>query len=297
MAGKEVNRDADLTEDERHAIAHARYQVERATPDKPECAFDYELVRDLLRVIDRQAASVKGEDAQDEAPVAWQWLSSSGWITLLAQTNIRALQESGYKLRPLYTSPPAVTGREELERVKANHRDVVAVKRSTDARLRIALSALQKIYDESCEDNISLIAGEAFNKATDRSLPVEQGRADLMFLRNDIQRHIFDGHARDISPYDVATNILLFIQAALSQAPASDVQTSWQPIETAPLWQPMPAPPRSSTGTAPSLCQVCGEAAPLRCGPSRFGDQTWACERCWNPDGGVVPSAHQGGAT
>jgi hypothetical protein len=42
-----------MRESERHAIAHARYQAEQATPEKPDCCFDYELVKDLLRVIDR----------------------------------------------------------------------------------------------------------------------------------------------------------------------------------------------------------------------------------------------------
>lgn len=34
--------------------------------------------------------------------------------------------------------------------------------------------------------------------------------------------------------------------------------------------------------TAP--CQCCGEVAKLICGPSRFGEETWACDECWNPD-------------
>lgn len=41
------------SEEERHAVGHARYQVERATPDNPEVAFDYTLVATLLRLIDR----------------------------------------------------------------------------------------------------------------------------------------------------------------------------------------------------------------------------------------------------
>lgn len=35
------------------------------------------------------------------------------------------------------------------------------------------------------------------------------------------------------------------------------------------------------TGEAP--CQLCGEVAPLTCGPSRFGPETLACDQCWNP--------------
>jgi hypothetical protein len=44
-----------LSEQERHAVAHARYQVEHATPDNPECCFDYELVRTLIEIIDRNS--------------------------------------------------------------------------------------------------------------------------------------------------------------------------------------------------------------------------------------------------
>lgn len=47
---------AIMSEAERHAIAHARHQVERATPEKPDCCFDFDLVKDLLRVIDRAIA-------------------------------------------------------------------------------------------------------------------------------------------------------------------------------------------------------------------------------------------------
>jgi hypothetical protein len=39
--------------EEQHAYHHARFQVDRATPDNPECVFDYELVATLLRIIDR----------------------------------------------------------------------------------------------------------------------------------------------------------------------------------------------------------------------------------------------------
>lgn len=43
-------------------------------------------------------------------------------------------------------------------------------------------------------------------------------------------------------------------------------------------------------------CQLCGEVAPLRCGPSRFGSETWACEACWNPqETSSISSTHQPG--
>ena len=44
---------AGLSEEERHAVEHARYQVEHATPDNPECGFDFDLVKDLICAIDR----------------------------------------------------------------------------------------------------------------------------------------------------------------------------------------------------------------------------------------------------
>lgn len=31
------------------------------------------------------------------------------------------------------------------------------------------------------------------------------------------------------------------------------------------------------------ICEVCGSVAPLFCGPSRFGEKTWACDDCWHP--------------
>lgn len=42
-----------LSRDEKHAIGHAEYLVERATPDEPEVSFDYTLVQSLLGVIKR----------------------------------------------------------------------------------------------------------------------------------------------------------------------------------------------------------------------------------------------------
>lgn len=38
-----------------------------------------------------------------------------------------------------------------------------------------------------------------------------------------------------------------------------------------------------STMDKPTKCQCCGEEAELTCGPSRFGEETWACSECWNP--------------
>jgi hypothetical protein len=30
-------------------------------------------------------------------------------------------------------------------------------------------------------------------------------------------------------------------------------------------------------------CQCCSTVTHLICGPSRFGEETWACDECWNP--------------
>src|SRR6185312_5753149 len=67
---------------------------------------------------------------------------------------------------------------EVAARWKANHKDAVQTKRGTDARLKVALAALQQIYDvcrdnrgETCNHRMALdfvdqLAGAAFDKAT-----------------------------------------------------------------------------------------------------------------------------------
>ena len=50
-----------LSEEERHAVEHARYQVQHASPDNPDCHFDYGLVLDLVRAIDRAYALTRPE--------------------------------------------------------------------------------------------------------------------------------------------------------------------------------------------------------------------------------------------
>jgi hypothetical protein len=42
-----------LSRDERHAVEHARHQVDQASTVNPDCCFDYDLVKDLVRAIDR----------------------------------------------------------------------------------------------------------------------------------------------------------------------------------------------------------------------------------------------------
>ncbi len=44
-----------VSEEEQHAINHARYQVEHVSLTNPDCCFDVDLVKDLLRVVDRGA--------------------------------------------------------------------------------------------------------------------------------------------------------------------------------------------------------------------------------------------------
>lgn len=43
---------------------------------------------------------------------------------------------------------------------------------------------------------------------------------------------------------------------------------------------------KCSNRPSPDRCQVCGEPKELTCGPSRFGDKTWACKDCWEPKEG-----------
>jgi hypothetical protein len=51
-----------------------------------------------------------------------------------------------------------------------NHAQIVAIKRGTDARLKTALTALQRIYDMSrCEPKLAAVgklASDAFERAT-----------------------------------------------------------------------------------------------------------------------------------
>jgi hypothetical protein len=58
MDDEEADMTPEISEQERHAIAHAQHQVDRASPEKPECSFDYELVATLLRVISRSSEQI-----------------------------------------------------------------------------------------------------------------------------------------------------------------------------------------------------------------------------------------------
>lgn len=43
----------ELSEQELHNIGHMQYQVDQASDEKPECGFDYTLVRTVLKTIER----------------------------------------------------------------------------------------------------------------------------------------------------------------------------------------------------------------------------------------------------
>ena len=56
-----------VSREERHAIGHAQYLVDRATPEKSEVCFDYTLVRTLLNVIDRATTGwIESGSTEDE---------------------------------------------------------------------------------------------------------------------------------------------------------------------------------------------------------------------------------------
>jgi hypothetical protein len=53
---------------------------------------------------------VEGIPREQEAkPVAWQWHSSEGWITIIPETfaSAQTLKDSGYEIRSLYAAPPS----------------------------------------------------------------------------------------------------------------------------------------------------------------------------------------------
>jgi hypothetical protein len=74
--------------------------------------------------------------------------------------------------------PVASEAQRAIKRLRSNHKDVVKIKRRTDARLKAALAGLQQIYTvckdnapESCDARMALafvceVAGDAFEKAT-----------------------------------------------------------------------------------------------------------------------------------
>jgi predicted RNA-binding Zn-ribbon protein involved in translation (DUF1610 family) len=73
------------------------------------------------------------------------------------------------------------------------------------------------------------------------------------------------------------------ISAGMGEIPEDGAE--YEDVEAA--YRAMVAAAVSSTQRA---CQVCGETADLKCGPSRFGAETWACKDCWEPEGSTVTS-------
>lgn len=65
----------------------------------------------------------------------------------------------------------------------------------------------------------------------------------------------------------------------ISTRSAHGAATHWMPLQQ--VDPPALAIPSTERHGA---CQVCGETADLKCGPSRFGNETWACKDCWQPE-------------
>jgi hypothetical protein len=78
-----------------------------------------------------------------------------------------------YMLEDIRTALSSTQGAltDKLAWAKVNHTNVVERKRITDARLQIALAALQQIYDASSDDWAVKTAGDAFNAATHETPP------------------------------------------------------------------------------------------------------------------------------
>lgn len=74
--------------------------------------------------------------------------------------------------------PIAAEAQRIIQTLEANHNDVVKIKRGTDERLKVALAALQQVYDvcgdnagDGCDHRMALsfvrqVAGDGFEKAT-----------------------------------------------------------------------------------------------------------------------------------
>lgn len=148
---------------------------------------------DPMVTLDRAGADTHSP-AETATPFAWcrEWMHGPERmrdVTLASPTSGKPMEVAGTELIPLYRHPacpsqPETDGadywrrvalnheqtitqlRSQVERLTANHKNVVETKRITDDRLRAALAGLQKIYDESTDDTISEIAGKAFDEAT-----------------------------------------------------------------------------------------------------------------------------------
>lgn len=86
-------------------------------------------------------------------------------------------------------------------------------------------------------------------------------------------------------PDDIAEALQL-VRRAREVYEAEPVDEAWSEMESAYATLIVKAFERRAAlalSSAYRACQLCGEVAPLRCGPSRFGAETWACDSCWNP--------------
>jgi hypothetical protein len=96
---------------------------------------------------------------------------------------------------------PAVS-QEQIKRLTANHKDVVTVKRRIEARLKIALAALQQVYTvcnenaaETCDartalDVVRQVACDSFEQATSPVATVAPSREELAIEVMNVRRRI-----------------------------------------------------------------------------------------------------------
>lgn len=73
--------------------------------------------------------------------------------------------------------------------------------------VKVSRQALDEVLNAVNNIAIDLSGGEA--------VAVRECLVGNESLRNEVQRYIFDGTVRNISPYDTATSILLYLSAAL----------------------------------------------------------------------------------
>lgn len=113
--------DTAISEEERHAIAHARHQVKRAKESlvNSECCFDYMLVQDLLRVIDRKVPSpdtVGGREALEFLDAIDYAVKTEGWAIIY--------EGAAKALRAALSSHCTAGRREEIEKraVRLSHK-------------------------------------------------------------------------------------------------------------------------------------------------------------------------------
>ena len=75
-----------ISEEERHAIEHARHMIACSDDEHPEICFDYELVRDLVNVVDRFEKLLRGANRR----VARHLNGTEGVIEMTDQKYMRS---------------------------------------------------------------------------------------------------------------------------------------------------------------------------------------------------------------